>query len=232
MAHKWWGQSPSSMGTFETCPRKFEAQYITRESKWVETEANKYGNRMHEALENAFQYNTELPDEFKELKSPVAAIKRWPGRRFAELKLAVDEDFTPCDWRDRNLGCKIDLSVFHQNTVHVLDWKSSGKIPDERYFSTLQIDINAALLLAHHDSLESVRAAYYYTRFDQLKPTKDDERGLYTREKFDDLKGGLNDKIIVIKAAFESGLFPPKQNGLCRGHCDVYSCEFNGRKKP
>jgi hypothetical protein len=227
--HKWWGQSPSSIGSFETCPRKFKAQYLTRETPWVETEANKYGNRMHLALENAFQYNTELPTEFKELKPTVKAIGEWPGRKFAELKLAVDEDFAPCDWRERYLGCKIDLSVFHKNTVTVLDWKSSGKIPDVRYYSPLQLDINACVLFAHHQSVEQIKAAYYYTRFDKLIP-EDVDAATYKRDDVENLNGMLGDKIIRIKAAFEGDIFPPKQNGLCRGHCDVMSCEFNGRR--
>ena len=227
MEHKWWGQSPSSIGAFETCPRKFKAQYLTKETKWVETEANKYGNRMHTALENAIQYNTPLPDEFSELSTPIKAVKQWPGRRFAELKLAVDAEFAPCDWRERHLGCKIDLSVFYKDWVTVLDWKSNGKIPDDRYFSTLQLDINAAVLFAHHDSVNNIKAAYYYTRFDMAKPQGDE--AVYKREDYSELKGGLNDRIIKIKAAFESDIFPARQNGLCRGHCDVMSCEFNGK---
>lgn len=225
---KFWGQSQSSIGTFETCPRKFKASYLTRETKWVETEANKYGNRLHEAMENAFQYNTPVPDEFAELNPIVDTIKSWPGRQFAELKLAVDADWQPCDWSDRYLGAKIDLAHFHEKRVFMLDWKS-GRVPDARYFNMLQLDVGAALIFSHHVSVDEVRAGYYYTRHDVIKPDHTDPLGTYQKIGLQKLKDDLDSRIGVIKHAFDVDDFPAKQNGLCRAYCDVMSCPNNGR---
>ncbi len=42
--------SPTSLGTFLTCPRQFQAKYITKEVVFQPTEASLFGDRGHKGL--------------------------------------------------------------------------------------------------------------------------------------------------------------------------------------
>ena len=44
-------QSHSSLSTFETCPRQYEARYILKTLPYQETVATAWGNAAHDALE-------------------------------------------------------------------------------------------------------------------------------------------------------------------------------------
>lgn len=219
ISYKFFGQSPSSIGTFDTCPRKYEGSYITREAVWKETEANAYGIRMHTAAEGALIHQQPVPEEFAQLQPVMEQVRQWP-RLFVEKEFAVDAQWKPTEWKYRWLGARIDVASWGDGKkARVLDWKT-GK-PRDDY---LQLDINAALLLSISGTVERVTAAYLYTRTESLS------KRVYLRADLPELRATLAQKIIRIQAAHEAKNFPPQPNGLCRNYCEVFSCEFNGRR--
>jgi len=82
--------SPSSLKLYDTCPRQYQARYITNETPFTDTEATIYGKRMHAALEHAIDGTTPLPDEFRHLQRVVDTVRGYPGRINTEIELAVD----------------------------------------------------------------------------------------------------------------------------------------------
>ena len=65
--------SPSTMSTYRTCPRKFQAQTITKELPWQATTQKSRGTLVHNVVEMA-------------LRSGLDAVTSWPE--------GIDLDYT------------------------------------------------------------------------------------------------------------------------------------------
>ena len=65
--------SPSNMSTYRTCPRKFQAQTITKELPWQATAQKSRGTLVHNVVEMA-------------LRSGLDAVTSWPE--------GIDLDYT------------------------------------------------------------------------------------------------------------------------------------------
>ena len=54
----------SSLKLFETCPRKYQAEKVTKEVPYTETEATVYGTELHKASEDFIRDGTPIPERF------------------------------------------------------------------------------------------------------------------------------------------------------------------------
>ena len=213
--------SPTSLSTFQTCPRMFEAKYITKEVKFVDTPATLYGNRMHKALEERIRDGKQLPEEFESLE--------WIGEMFDGLKtgaevfversLAIDRDFKPCSyraWDTKYVNGKDDVTIIKGSIAITFDWKS-GKVKTD----TQQLKLLALMTFAHHPQVQEVRSGLVFLQNKTIVPF------VTKREDFD--IGELLSEFKRYEAAQESGKYLPTPKGLCRQYCDVISCSHNGR---
>ena len=220
-------QSPTSIGTFETCPRQYQAKYITKEVVFTQSEASMYGDRMHKGMEKRLLHKEPLPSEFTPLEPIATAIKAMPGKLWVEHSVSFTQNYEPTDWRNRWVGSKIDIcvldlaSVIRPGYARILDWKT-GK-PRSDY---LQLTINAIGVFANMPTVQHIRAAYVYTKTGQLSPKQD-----YTRDKLPALQASLTQRVERIRIATETGNFPPQPSGLCHGWCDVMACPHNKSRK-
>ena len=56
-------QSPTSVSTFNTCPKQYQAKYITKEVTFQPTEATERGTRWHKQLEDRLRDKLALPQK-------------------------------------------------------------------------------------------------------------------------------------------------------------------------
>lgn len=218
---KW---SYSSLKSYKTCPRKHHEVNVLKKYPREETDQTRYGTALHEAAELHIRDGKPLPPEFTFLTPVLDALKRKPGRHMCEHKMGVREDGTPCDFFAEDVWCRgvVDLLTLDDDnlTAWVWDYKSgSDKYPD-----TDQLKLMALLVFAHFPHIRSVRGGLLFV----LKNSSAKYRA--TVEDKDAGWWYFRNDVAKLRASMESGVWNPKQSGLCRKHCEVLWCEHNGAR--
>lgn len=217
----------SSIKLYDTCPRKYEAEKITKEVVFTDTTATIYGKELHTAAEEYVRDDTVLPPKFEHIRSFLDKLKNFPGDKHCELKMGIkkeDGKFVACDFFDKDVWFRgiADLIIINNSTGWVLDYKT-GK--SSKYADIKQLALMAACMFAKYPQLEKVKAMLWF-----IVPN-DIIQSIYTRNEaftiFADLHGILSQR----EASYETGVFNPKPNGLCSKWCEALSCEHNGRNK-
>ena len=207
----------SKLRNFETCPHKH--QQVDLLKRYTETsEQLVWGNRVHEAFENAFKHNRPLPEDMKPWEKWVKIAKRLPGEHLIEEKWALTRDLQPTEyfgprvwWRGRG-----DFVALQETTAAILDWKTGGMKHDSD-----QLVLCALCLFAYHSSLQRIRCTFVWLPDDC--PSSD----TYTREDVANaLKNGLLDRINALEHAAINNIYPKRPSGLCVRHCPVDCCNF------
>ncbi|ETD72610.1 hypothetical protein V757_03225 [Pelistega indica] len=210
--------SPTTLSTMITCPRQFEAKYLTKEVQFKDTPATIHGTRLHKAMEDSLVQDAALPAEFSYLQPYVDKFKNFPGKVSSETKLAIDKQGNPCEWKDRYIGGIADVITIKGSHAFIGDLKT-GKYKED----TLQLSILTKCLYANYPTIQTVNAALFFPHINKLFSFKT-SRETVTYE-------GLEKEIKFYEAVIERGEFKPKPGGLCRQWCDVFSCPHNGRNK-
>jgi hypothetical protein len=219
---KFYPLSPSSLNAFQTCPRMFQGQYITKEVPYVESPEQRAGNLEHSAFEERIKDQKPFPKEYER--------HEWIGERidklrdhaevFAELKLAVDRNFQPCRYNDydhRYMLCKIDFLAVRAPRAVICDWKS-GKPKS----NVQQLVFNGKLVFDHYPEIQRADGGLVFTNANMLVPFS------LTRNspQLDELRRDCEH----YEASLEHDDFRPTPNGLCAKYCRVHSCPHNGHR--
>lgn len=231
-------QSPSSIGTYEVCPKQYEAKYITKEVKFQPNEATERGSRFHNYLENRMGSGAALPAELAYFEPVMGKLDELSGERIIEARLAVDHDFRACDYRSRYIGGSIDVGfIDHENCKAVLFDYKTGKVKDSEEFR-FQLMVYAVLVMKKYPHIRRVRCAYLFLDHCEISPRgKNGSNGLlYTREDLPEMEGEIGHRIERIRRSTEKNDWIPKPGGLCRPNkpsvnggmpwCQVSSCVF------
>lgn len=214
----------SQLETFlDTCPRQYKAKYVTKDVKFEETDATRWGNYVHDELEKALKTKQPLPADLAPHQSFLDALVRKGGNLVPEGSIAFDKDRNPVNFFDRKayFRGKIDVSAVRSPIAIVLDWKT-GKVKDD----VKQLVRYALLTLAKYPEVEEVRSSYVWFQEKKLsKPV------IITRGTADEHYQQLDADIENVEHAIEVDAFPPKPSGLCYGWCQVTGCEHWKPKK-
>lgn len=231
-------QSPSSVGVYNTCPKQYEAKYITKEVKFVPNKATERGSRLHNLLELRVKENVALPHELKHFENFINKVTSMSGEVKTEFTLAISREFKPCDYKDRYIGGKIDLGIINHDkrAAMVFDYKT-GKVKNSLDFQ-FQLLVYATMVLINYPHITKVRTYYVFLDHCELSPTgKDGKPGMvYTREDLDVMQAEIAHQIERIRHATEKNEWIPNPGGLCRANkphvnggmpwCQVKSCPF------
>lgn len=212
--------SHTSMSTFETCPRQYEAKYVTKEVKFEETDATRWGNEVHLGLEERVRDGKPLPPNLAIYEKYARAILARKGEKIVEGEFALAVDKTPTGFfaKDVWVRSKIDvLNLRDDGIAEVWDWKSGKPKLD-----ATQLLLYALLVMEHHPDIKEVRCAYVWLQNQAPigAPIS------YLRFNKAALWMTFEDKYRQLKSAYDLGVFQPKTSGLCAGWCSVTSCEF------
>lgn len=221
-------QSHSSLNVFETCPRQYEAKYITKEVKYVQSAAAAWGDEVHKALESFLvsQATVSLPTNMAQYQKWGEVILRRAdsigGRVLAEVSMGITKDGQGVDYWDKRafFRGKGDVLILapEKKCAENYDWKT-GKIKND----TMQLKGYNLLTLATHQEIDVVRAGFVWLPDNKLSPPE-----VATREQFGEQLRLITDRWARLRTAYMRGVFPPRPNGLCRKYCDVTSCEHHG----
>lgn len=231
-------QSPTSVGTYATCPKQYQAKYITKEIKFIPNAATERGSKWHKYLEDRMREQVALPDDLAHFEQVMLKLEQLKGEVITEKSFAVDSDFNPCEWPQRYIGGNIDLGFINheQGKATLFDYKT-GKVKHNDDFQ-FQLLVYALMVMKSYPHIRRVRVAYLFLDFCKISPVGSDGKlgEIYTREDLGIMQTEVFHKIERIRVATEKNEWLPNPSGLCRPNkpsvnggfpwCQVKSCPF------
>lgn len=218
--------SPSALSSFESCPRSYEAVYVSKSvPRLPPGPAQLHGIRVHEAFEKFAAEDADLPPDLIQHASYLDKFRVKAGVHWVELRAAFDKAGRPCswDWRKDDIWARFVLDYIKVDTsanapiAWVIDFKTGKQKDDFK-----QLAVYALWAFAAHP-VDLVDVRYYWLQ------TRTETRKVWKRAEVPDLWAMLRPSLLAYKHAFKEDHWPPKQSGLCRAHCPVLECQFNGR---
>ena len=214
--------SHSSLKDFEGCQRRYQEIKVLKNYPFTETEATRYGNQVHEAIELYIRDGTPIPPEYAQFQAVVDAMLKKDGRKLAEYEMALTVDLQPTEWKAKDVwvrGIADILIVDDENlTAWVGDWKTgNNKYPDRD-----QLVLMSIMVFAHFPHIRRVNSALLFlVKNDIVKMamTADDAKKHWW---------SYRERYARLEASFANDVWNPNQTPLC-GWCPVKTCEFNSK---
>lgn len=227
----------SAMGDFKNCPKQYYHKRIAKDVQDTQGEAALWGDRVHKFFEymilEALHTPSQEPDAvsivgqggstFKDYLPYLQAVLALPcDQLFPERQYAIGRDLRPCGWFDPEVWCRgiIDVLALKGDKAYAIDWKTGKRKPDSK-----QLKLFALFVFIHHPEIMSCK-----TEFVWLK-TGERDTETYHRSQEAELWQEFVPDLAQYRAAFQTGIFPARKSGLCRGWCPVTSCEHWQPKK-
>ncbi len=204
----------SGLEKFETCPRQFYHVRVKRDIKEPPTEATKWGERVHQALELRVTQGFKLPEGMEQWEGLAAKLAEVPGKKLAEYKLAVNDNFEACEWTEAWSRGIADLIIVAGKKAINLDYKTGKRKPTE------QLALYAGYTFANFPEVEEVETGFVW-----LKDKKIDKEK-FTREDIPKIWQEFLPRVIKLESAYERDSWPCKPSGLCKGWCPVKTCDY------
>lgn len=211
--------SPSKLSTYETCPRQYEAKYITKEVRFQSNAHADFGNAVHKNIEDYLLGKGELAQRLIPMKE--IFDKHAPKLIATERKMGMTVNGKPAPMYGNGswINCITDAAYQSEDKSHILiiDWKT-GKNRE----ADIQADMNKIIVAAHHPEAKKIDTAFVHLF----------HGGIIHQEyvpgvtKLPQIYG----KIMRLERATRERQFEPTPNGLCKAWCDVLSCPHNGKR--
>tara|TARA_R110000772_G_scaffold510_3_gene1883 strand:- start:3436 stop:4107 length:672 start_codon:yes stop_codon:yes gene_type:complete len=214
----------SKIKSFEQCPKKFYHLKVAKSYKEPETEAMLYGTAVHLAAEEYIRDGTALPAKYDYCKDVLDSLKGKAGEKICELEMGLTANLEPCGFRDDTVWWRgiADLVILDREskTAWVIDYKTSK---NTRYADKGQLELMALAVFKHYPDIEIVKGGLIFVVCEELVAStynKSDESKLWAKWLTDYSR---------MEKAFEKDVWNANQSGLCRRHCIVTECVYNGR---
>jgi len=210
--------SYSRLKDFIGCPRRHYETQIAKNFTQPYTEALRYGNAVHAALENYVKHGTELPANYKRYQGYVDGLLDLDGEKLPEYKMGLLPDRTACNYEDKRRWVRgiADMIIIDGSTAYIVDYKTgSANYPD-----LMQLKLMGLMVFAHFPGVSNIKAALMFVAHNIII----DES--YTRDQTNDLWSHFVPHLERWKIAHETNEWLASPNNLC-GYCPVRTCEFN-----
>jgi hypothetical protein len=215
--------SYSLLNAFETCPRQCKEVRIDKNFKEPETEYLKWGNHVHKCLEERIGKRVALPENVQYLEPLCQYLESIPGERYVELPMGIDSSFNPVDFFDPKVWFRGKGDLLHIDPCGtsgtIYDYKTGKPVKD-----SVQLMDMALLTFIHYPKIQKLTASFIFVKFGDIASEQ------YTRDDIPRLKASLLERSAAIEKAISTNTFYPKPSGLCKRHCVVTTCEYNGRR--
>lgn len=209
----------SALESFELCPKKHHAEKIAKTVINKPNAAQNYGKVVHAAFEKRLISDRPLPLDLKHHEVNMAALYNAPGQGYPEQRMTLNANLELTGWFDNDAWVRsiMDYAKVNGPNALILDHKT-GRAHDK--FD--QIDLMAAICFVLFDTVEHIRGAYYWTK--EKRFTRKD----YVRADAPEIWANFMPRVKRLEHAIANDEFPAKQNYLCKRHCEVKSCPYNG----
>lgn len=210
--------SHSSLKDYEGCARRYHEVKVLKKYPFQETEATRYGNQVHEALELYVRDGKPIPPEYSQFKDVVDALIARPGRKLAEQKMALTADLKPVDWFAKDVWVRgiADLLIIDDDnlTAWVVDYKTgNNKYPDRD-----QLVLMSVMVFEHFPHIRKVNSALLFiVKNDIVKHSMQ-------REEVEAAWWRYRERTAKLEASFQYDVWNPTPTPLCNW-CQVTGCE-------
>lgn len=212
--------SHSSLTSFETCPKKYYHTRVAKDIPDPPGEAALWGSEAHKKLEHRLAKGTPLPDYLAHCEPIVQQLLNKDGKKLVEEQIALTKNLHPTSWFGKDVWCRgvIDFGIVNEKNAVLIDWKFGSRKPDSD-----QMKLFAAFSFAKFPWVEKVTTAFVWLKENKL------DREEFTKNDVPIIWQGVMPRLSRLENAYEKDSWPAKPSGLCKKHCPVRSCEFNGK---
>lgn len=214
--------SYSALKDYEGCARRYHRVRVLKEAKQEKTEQILYGEELHKACELYVTDNTPLPSQFLFVKPTVDALLAKAGRKFAEHKMGVREDATPCGFFDDAVWVRGVADLLIVDDENLTAWCVDYKTGNDRYPDTDQLELMSLMTFAHFPHIKQVNSALLFVVKNNIVKFK-----LMASES-QPTWWKYRERVARLANSFAEGVWNPSQSPLCRW-CPAVSCEHNPR---
>jgi hypothetical protein len=214
--------SHSSLKDFEGCARRYHEIKVLKNYPFVETDATRYGNQVHEALELYVKDGKPIPPEYAQFQPVVDALLKKPGRALPEYEMALDAELHPVGWKDKNVWVRGIADLLIVDDDNLTAWVADYKTGNNKYPDYDQLVLMSIMVFEHFPHIRKVNSALLFivknsmNKMTMLREDKDKHWWTY------------RERTAKLEACFAADNWNPTQTPLC-GYCPVITCEFNRR---
>lgn len=215
--------SASTLDTFLTCPRQYEAKHVTKTAVDDRDATHLvWGNHVHKAFEMRVGQGAPLPDALAEHESLMAVLASQPGDVSVEKEIAFNRHMRPTGFfaPDVVYRGKVDYLAVNGPDALIVDYKTGKPGPKWR-----QLELNACWLFNAMPNVQRATLTFYWTR------TRSMSKRVMTRDEWPTAWAKIAPDVIQFANAHIEDIWPARRSGLCRAHCPALTCEFNGRAR-
>ena len=212
--------SHSSLKDFEGCQRRYHEVKVLKNYPFQETEATRYGNQVHEALEFYVKDGKPLPPEFSQFKDVADALMRKPGRKLAEQQMALTADLKPTDWFAKDVWVRGIADLLILDDENLTAWVVDYKTGNDKYPDRDQLVLMSIMVFEHFPHIRKVNSALMFIVKNSMVKMQ------MMREAKEQAWWKYRERTARLEQCFETNVWNPTQTPLCRW-CQVTGCEFN-----
>lgn len=212
--------SHSSLKDFEGCNRRYHEVKVLKNYPFVETEATRYGNDVHKALELYVKDGTPIPEKYAQFKPTVDALLKKPGRKLPEYKMALTADLQSTDWFAKDVWVRGIADLLVVDDDNLTAWVADYKTGNDKYPDRDQLVLMSIMVFEHFPHIRRVNSALLFivkNSMVKLQMQRDQKDAAWWRYR---------ERTAKIEACYEHDVWNPTQTPLC-GWCPVTTCEFN-----
>lgn len=211
--------SHSALEDFKNCPRAYHAKRVEKSVVETKGEATIWGEKVHKHFEERLKDGVVLPSELETHEAFIAELEALPGAQLIEHRIALNLSGQPCEFFADNVWYRgvIDYAKINGSHARVIDWKT-GKVHQKLQ----QLYLFALHTFIAHPEIETIRSEFYWTQARSTWGVNCD------RSRIPELWGAFLPDLKQYAQAFQTDTWQPRPSGLCKRHCPVTDCEFNG----
>lgn len=211
--------SHSALEDFKNCPRAFHAKRVEKSVVETKGEATVWGEEVHKHFEERLAHGVVLPDVLAAHEEYLARLEARPGQKTMEGRIALNLGGQPCEFFAPDVWFRgvIDFKEVDGDRAMVVDYKT-GKVHQKLG----QLYAFMLHTFAAHPAVQMCHAEYYWTQ------TKTTWGVSVSRSRIPELWTMFVPDLKQYAQAFKTDTWQPRQSGLCKRHCPVTDCEFNG----
>ena len=249
----------SSLDKFESCPRAYQATYITKEIQWKDSEASCLGQVIHKLAEWYIDWRTTNDCPVLEDITQPALTELTYKSVLAATRVSLPPSFDDArkHWSNilavlervpfvLNAAVASEVKLCVGNDLTAVDWTSKDGF--FRAIVDVLILVGDKIILLDWKSSKEMRetkqlkrsamvALLTFPKAAECTTVYVSSRGqpsitsTYTRADVLDIINEVKHTSGRLAESYELNLWTPIKSGLCKAWCDVHACKHNGRTK-
>lgn len=208
--------SYTALTSFENCPKRYAAEKFYCTVPFIESEAVKWGNRVHAAAEYSLKGIPVTDHEaYAPVRPYVEAIQKSGLRIEAESEVTLTRDMKKTGWfaKDAWFRVKLDIILSDETTAKIFDWKTGALREDQD-----QLRVCIAALATVRSQVKHFEGRLIFTKHKHVStPVKVPAAEVPT------IWQDFLPRVARMEEAWRVENFPAKPSGLCPW-CAVTGC--------